>query len=634
MRPQQPTRPTEDISQRWLRLAAFILGLILAGAGQYYCGRKQAIAAAIWYGAATLVTMLSLRGTRPPVRVQKAVRALVSGPTKPGAGWRMMRTALPILAVVVAAYPALYWRNTDMPPGPAHDEARSLLEALTFYTGSPRAWWAPGDNGSPGIYSAFNGLLFHCFSPTLGTFRSANATWTLLAAVVLFLYVRTFGGTLVGVLTAILFIHCTWVAHVSRWGFSLPWSMCGGMLAFAGIGWGLARSFEADKHNWRHPSRWGPYALAGFGAMLAQYGYISGRLILPALAATVLIACVIHRRHLSDIWPGLATLTAVAFITALPWVWALRLQPDLAFARAKGLSIQIDIHEANSLRPLWLNLAAHLRLFNYSGDASPQNNPPGWPLLHPLVAPAVAMGLVVALYYWRALVPAMPLLWFGILIWSGVLSRWVEAPKAHRIFTVAPVLFVALGGWIAQARLFLAAALRGVGSRVSAAVRLTGALLLVSWVCTDVDLEHRLYFGEYYRGKGLYDTFSPLEVLLNKKLHAETRMRTVLVFRDQTAALKAFTYFDSWVTFARIGSVTLRGALPPRGPVHVYVDPSYSGSLRTLARECGSEETVVKDPRSADRWWAEAVLPDAARAGQVLEQQPHLFGIEAAVAAP
>jgi len=615
---------------RWLSLLFFGIGLACAAWSQHLCELKQGQAALVYYLVGAVVTALSLVGSRPVVRWASPRERVLSDVPRAGAGTgrrlfrrRALELGLPLLVIVVVASPSLYWRVLEVPPGPMHDEAFSALYALAFSSGQRTAWWAPGQDAQPAVYNAVNGLLFNTFGPTLKTFRIANATWGLITALCLFLYVRRLAGTLIGVVTAILFVQTLWVVNLSRWGYSMSWSMLGAMLACAGIGVALARSEEHIPPSALHPLRWWPYGLVGFGLAFAQYGYVSGRLVIPAVGLTLLIAYMARPDFIRHNWPGLCVMTAVAGIVALPWYWSLQVEPGIFLRRAEGLGIHHDILESRSLQPLWVNLKIHLLLFNYDGDHAPVNNLPGQPLLHFLVAPVVAMGLVISVVQWRALVPMLPALWFGVLIWSGVLSRWTEVPKAHRFLTVAPVLFIAAATWLAQGRRILEAVLTTLGRRAAAVARGVLSVALIVWATAHTALQYDLYFHRYANHPSVYYVFSPIENLLNARMRErQPTVRTILDSEFSTEQMKFLTAFDDWVRFARVQAGPLGDAFPTRGPANVFVQARQRACLDRLAQALGVETRTVNDPRSADAWWVEAHVPDSARARALLAEDP------------
>lgn len=615
----------------WARGVLFAAGLGFAAWGQYACVQRDAATAAVWYAAGAALTVVSLWGSDPlrPRRLDPSPPlAGADNPQRaaPETRW-LHRHGVPLLLLAAAVAPALFWRNVEVPPPLFTDEARAYTSALDFYSGKLplTAWWDlnRGDV-QPAVYHATLALLARVTGPQLSGFRAINAFWTLLTAVALYLFVAPYGGRLIAWCSAVGFAHTLWVVNLSRWGYSMSWAMLGAMLALAGTAHALSETNEEQLRSppW-HPRRWWAFALAAFGMGFAQYGYVSGRLVIPAVLASFLLAYLLHPQFIRQNWPGLAVFALVTGGTAVPWCLVLRKGTHLFLARAGCVGIQINIFQEQSFQPIWENLITHLKLFFWEGDFMILNNLPGEPLLHPIVVPAVALGLVVGAYHWRALLPFLPVLWLLALLPAGVLSNYKEPPKAHRILTMAPIFFVTAAFYLAHGRQLIEAAGRPSLVR-RGALTLTG-LVLVATTAVHAAREYDLYFEQYAKNPFLADSFAQGLVLMARDVDMIPAEQPVFVDEQfRSPQMDFLTYFRGTpVTYVHMAAKDIAPLLPAGGSFSIYGGSPSRSLLNPMEQIPGTQTRAIVNPLAAEGqlFWFRLTVPDAAHARALLTEQ-------------
>jgi len=605
---------THPASETVPLLLLFLAGLAMAAYGQLWWSRGWWTIGCQYYAVGAVLTVLAVLAAPPPVIL-----------SRPGSGsrpWRRLALISALVTLVAAASPMLYSRMLDAPPGLAYDEAKSLQTSLEFYTGERPAseWWRPDTDSNPAIYNFTTAALFRVVGPTPSAFRILNTTWALLAAITLLLYLRKTAGTLIALVASIWFIHTMWVVHLSRWCYSNSWAMLGCAMALAGTGLALGATVTPAARSHGRLRRLWPFALAGFGMVFAQYGYVSGRFVVPAVLASLLLGYLSQPDFLARNGPGLVVLVLVVIVVGAPWLGVIfgipghsPPMPETIYIRARMVGIQSNIYEEQSFSPIWHNTMRHLKLFTFEGDSTPLNNIPDRPLLHPIVSPLVLLGLVVGLVRWRWLVPALPLLWLSILIWAGILSNSKEMPVAHRLLPMAPVFFAAAAVYLAQGKALLDAALAGRSRRVWVVAYAVAAAALAGLTVVHGTRQHHLYFDEHATSEAVRLTFSPAEGEIQRRIEAAgAGTPTLIDDRLRSPELECTFYFEPTLSYTKATVRDLDRSLPEQGPVHIFLHPESQGLLDGLAAAGLGEVAVGRDTADGDAWFAELLIDDAA----------------------
>ena len=111
---------------------------------------------------------------------------------------------------------------------------------------------------------------------------------------------------------------------------------------------------------------------------------------------------------------------------------------------AQTLILAQPVSSAEKYRQIWDTIQRHALMFNVNGggDLNGRHNLPGAPMLDPLMAGLVALGLgwlLIRPRDWRTL---MLLGWAAVSMSGGILTLAFEAPQGVRTFGITPVLAV------------------------------------------------------------------------------------------------------------------------------------------------------------------------------------------------
>lgn len=200
---------------------------------------------------------------------------------------------------------------------------------------------------------------------------------------------------------------------------------------------------------------WGWAILAGLALSLPLYTYTAGRTTPLLFAITVAMTWRLANRFAIDrgvpaqnrLRDGAGddsgrAAAAELFCAAPGGIWRGRVEVSVLNTQYAG---------DNPLLALLASTARSLLLFGVLPDGNLRHNPAGIPVLDPLLAAWLLLGVGLALFYWRRLTTSFALAWFALLLAPAILSS-EGAPHSLRMIGLTPiaaVLPVLAMGWVA-----------------------------------------------------------------------------------------------------------------------------------------------------------------------------------------
>jgi PA14 domain/Dolichyl-phosphate-mannose-protein mannosyltransferase len=399
--------------------------------------------------------------------------------------------------------------------------------------------------------------------------RAAAALVGALTAPATYFLGRELFGWRVGLAAGVVLAFLRWHLNFSRLGFnpvSLP--LCA-TLAF----WLLARAVRRKN--------WSDVAWAGLALGVGMHAYTGFR-GMPVVAVVALAGAALMYRWLPrSAVARFGVYLGAAALTALP-VLVFAAQDPVTFngRTAQTLILTQPVDNTEKWRQIWDNVQRHALMLNVSGDLNGRHNLPGAPMLDPLTAGLVVLGLgwlLVRPRDWRTL---LLLAWSAVAMSGGILTLAFEAPQAVRTFGVTPVLAVLAGlGLVASLdRLVAVVTLPRIvrARRATVAIAALGAVAL-AWIgFTNLDT----YFNRQMRDADVFGSFSTRETVpARAALVGGGRYASILTSTTMAPSVQAaFLVPDLQATIRQFDPA---GDLPYRGtgPGLVFLETEHDQAL-------------------------------------------------------
>ncbi len=609
-RPVVPVLPRMDVVRwrRWLGRALLWAGVMLVGwtlwriwhepfawtQGKWWAAGVLTMLAGAWLltgravqvppSRATQVDAVSRRHKLGVARVQQEGGAsTLSGLTRlphlqkttAWPGW--LEGLLLVLVLSVAIWFRLH-RIHQMPPGLFIDETNAALDALHTLEGRADSLFGTGWFETPNGFVYWQTLFFRLLGTTFAAIKLQSVLPGVLTVLALYFLGRALYGPGPALVASFLLAVNRWHVTMSRWGWNEVYPPLMQVLAL----WFIMRGARR-----RAPVDW---ALAGVLLGVGMYTYLAIRMAALVIFAYLGYRTLVERAFLRRNWQGLALFLLFYAATFAPLGITYAKNPFTFLNRSQQVSILNDIKQADSWQPLTQSVQRHAAMFWVEGDHNPRHNLPGKPMLDGITGALFALGAAWALWRWRDHRRGLMLLWLGITLLGGILSRLDEAPQAYRTLAVTPaVALLAADAW---AWLWRALALPGRDGRVwrRAAGLLMGlALLAAGWI------NYQVYFQEQAHSQAVYLAFTPLENAV---------AQDVLARRDtEQLFLSPRLYYFSPVRF-----LTYR----PTHPVGVKLGPFFYSPFARLGGGLAAPGYAVAEPAS------DLPLPDEGRGATFL----------------
>jgi 4-amino-4-deoxy-L-arabinose transferase-like glycosyltransferase len=313
------------------------------------------------------------------------------------------------LAIVLALGLVLrFWRLAALPPANYRDVALTAWDGMRAAAGHPCLHYTYDE----GLYANLLGLVFLVLGPSDWSLRAPGALFGLLTCYAVYRLGRALGLERAGLYGAGLLAVSLWHVILSRSGFRavlLP------LLLALSIAWLL----EALRGGSLGRGAW---AGALFGLGIHVYPAVRfAPLILPPLLIAELGA---KREAWRRAARTLACFAAAAFVVALPMLLNYLHHPEHFTLPRRLLSVFSPKFDKRLLLPqLERNVLATLLMFHVRGDDNWRHNLAGSPMLDPLTALLLLVGLAAVLRRPQPrAVRALTLSWIGAMLLPNVLS--------------------------------------------------------------------------------------------------------------------------------------------------------------------------------------------------------------------
>lgn len=364
---------------------------------------------------------------------------------------------LGLLAIILLAFLLRTWDLDRLPPGLFFDEAYNAIDAVQVIEGVARPIFFAGNNGREPIFIYLQSLAVALFGassyslrivaafagvltvPVIAVLTQRLLSWTTFAPSSNF-HQRLAPLAQTALVAAAALTVSYWHVSLSRLGFRailLP-------LFSALMVYFLARAWQENRRR--------NFILAGVWLGLAQYTYISARLLPVVLTGFVAFELLLslRRRTTSDKDASTATrlvnvglMAGVALLVAAPLLWTFWQQPELVTARTGDVSIFVAeslTAPGAPMERLAGNLGSMAGAFFVSGDLNPRHNLPNRPINDAVLAVLFAAGVVAALASLQRPALHLTLLWFVVMLTPSIFS--LESPHWLRMVGALPPLAI------------------------------------------------------------------------------------------------------------------------------------------------------------------------------------------------
>ncbi len=334
-----------------------------------------------------------------------------------------------LLVLALALFLRLY-RIGELPFGTWYDEAENGLQALRVLENPNFRPIYVQSTHAPAHYVYLIAAAFKVFDVSTQSIRLVSVAMGLGTVLAGYLLGREFFGRIGGLLLATLLAVSRWDINLSRIGM---YNISTPLFALLTIGFllrGIRRRRLSD------------FGLAGLSLGLGLCFYAAFQLFVIVVAIFVLALLVMHRGFFRQYWPGLLAMALMALLVFAPVILFAYDNPDDYFGRTRDTSLFSDKPPEKRIAALIDNTVKHLAMFNIAGDPNGRHNLPGAPMLDPLSAALMVLGLGLAIWYIREPMWLLLPVWLGVMLLGGILSLDFEAPQSLRAVGTLPVAYL------------------------------------------------------------------------------------------------------------------------------------------------------------------------------------------------
>lgn len=320
------------------------------------------------------------------------------------------------------------------PPGLWYDEAVNGLDAIAIMEhGNHLSVWQQSNNGHSTIYFYLLIASFKLFGFTVFAMRIVPVVAGLMAVGALYVLARRLFGSVAALAAAGLMSVSRYAVTFSRISWEASLEPLFEILAI----YFLARALDTRRRlDW---------FMAGGSLAAGLYTYAAFRLMpfvpLVVLAYVAATRWTLIRSNL----PGLALYAASFTVVVLPLAQYTIRHSDSVTRRQRTVSVFRQIDQQDSYQPLISNIKRTAQMFNVRGDPNGRHNLPGEPMLDPISAALLVLGVGVAIASFRRWKRGMLVPWLLITLAASPLTLTYENPSAIRTIGVLPPVFLLIG---------------------------------------------------------------------------------------------------------------------------------------------------------------------------------------------
>lgn len=383
----------------------------------------------------------------------------------------------------------------QMPPGVFIDETNAAIDALHTLAGRADSLFGTGWFETPNGFVYLQTLFFRLFGTTFAAVKLQSLLPGLLTVLALYLLAKEMYGPYPALLAAAFLAVNRWHVNMSRWGWNEVYPPLMQVLSLFFIMRAARRRSLGD------------WAMGGVMLGLGMYTYLAIRMAVIVIFLYLGYRALVERHFLRRNWQGLALFALMYTVTFAPIGFTYAKNPFTLLNRSQQVSILNDVRAAGgSLQPLGESVKRHLLMFNVEGDHNARHNLPGAPMLDPITGAFFLLGAAWSLWRWRDHRRGLMIIWIGVTLLGGILSRLNEAPQAYRTLAVTPAIAImAADAYNLTWRAVLLPGRRYQLWRWGATLLMLSGIIAAGWMNFD------MYFHRQARSPDVYAAFSPLE---------------------------------------------------------------------------------------------------------------------------
>ena len=352
---------------------------------------------------------------------------------------------LPLALLLAAALALRLVALGTVPGNVTADEADNVQYALKVRVGTGPGFFGYDWKPQPMFSVWLSAQVMNLVGWSVYGLRLTSAVLSVAALVPFYLLARRRVGRIAALTAAALLASNLWYLNFSRSG----WENVHVALYALGAAYCTLRGLEAGRRRY--------WVAAGVFCALGLYGYIAGRLIVPALLAFLPLALAQRRSEWRRVLTGYAIMLTVAAALFAPQVWStLTNDPEEFGSRSREVFAFRDVQTLEQARDVLVSqltvVARAFILFDPTLGYNSRYNAPGRGMLDFLAGGLFLLGLAASVRAWRDTAVWWCLLVVGIGA-TQILST--RTPDGARAVGFAPFfyLFAALGLQVLVGRL-------------------------------------------------------------------------------------------------------------------------------------------------------------------------------------
>ena len=429
---------------------------------------------------------------------------------------RFWMELLIVLALTGLALALRLYQLPTTPPGLYIDEAANGLDVLEILSGQRPIFFERNFGREP-LFIYLQAISVAVLGATPFALRLTAAVLGALTAPAIYWMVREAfadAGTdsrWLGLWTALFVAVSYWHINFSRLGFRVIMLPLLSAIAFAWF-W---RAWHRIERGNRFP--WLDSLLCGVFVGISLYTYLSARFLPVLMFGVGVIGIAMCRQRKAMRRPMIMALVVIA-IVALAVFAPLGLyflqNPQSFLGHASSVSVFNPYYnQGNAARALAESVVKTVGMFVTSGDPNLRHNPARRPLLDPVLAAWLLLGLILSVRKWRSLPRLWGVTWIGLFAIPVILG--VEGmPHSLRGLGMLPAVFMLPVLAMDDVRTWLANHLRAI----SRPGRYASALLPLPFLLLSAVTSLQDYFTVWQRDKGLAIAFETESIRVAQSL--------------------------------------------------------------------------------------------------------------------
>ncbi len=340
------------------------------------------------------------------------------------------------LALSVVAFALRGIATTTIPVALTGDEASMGISALAFIDGEANNPFTIGWFSFPALFYWMESLSIRLFGQTAVALRLPAALAGALTVGGVYLLGRAMFGRLTGTLAAIFLAGFHFHIHFSRLGLNNIWDGLAFVITLGALWYG----WQKDQRAY--------FLLAGFWLGLAQYLYVSSRILFVVIPIWAGLGIFTDWERFKKNWGHLLSLGAMTLVIVAPLAWYFSQNPQEFMApltRVRLTPEWIAGAAQSSGQAPWMVVANQvwLALKGFTHEPLRAWYIPGTPLLRPAAGTLFILGLLLLLMR-----PKDNRAWLLLLSLLGVslsVGLSLDVPASQRYVAAAPLAALLVG---------------------------------------------------------------------------------------------------------------------------------------------------------------------------------------------